>query len=560
MKSSRRTFAMALAVASTVSCVPSPGRAQTLLRAPYVGAVTDSSAVVAAWIVAGASVRLEYARDAAFTVAKRAVVTAPVPSSPDTMVMIPLAGLAPSTRYHYRIIAADGADTSAPRSFATFPREGVDAPVSFFFGSCQQSHRAEPGAIVDSGKVFDVAADLGGDLFVQMGDWAYPDVHFRDYPSSDSVVRASYLKRLDTTYPFPARVLAEMPIAYVWDDHDSFGDNSNGAFPAEMKTRVGRAYQAYVPHYALANPDAGIWQSFMIGNVEVFMLDSRSQRSPIDSALKGNQFVPPSGHSMLAGFPVTGIDQRRWLLDGLRSSRARWKVIVSPVPFNPAMAAGITAALFLQRRDIARSFAEYWAGYPADIDSLVSLLRSPYGRNILIVSGSAHTNMYDDGTHSVAPEFVAANLDIPNTNLRDTLLRYGLDVWTAGQSGSNNTLGRVRVETEPVHRLVVESYDEQGAIELQYVMVDSSTSAVGADVAHARTLRATLSGRTLRLELPQRAGSRRLVELFDAAGRLVLARSLDDGETSMTLPQTLGPGPYVGCVEDCGAFTVVIAD
>lgn len=469
----RIRFAMHIAFALTVAMIAAQAAvSQPLVRVAIVGAVTDSGATVAAWVRAGASARVEYSADSSLSSGVTVIEQFSAPTSSDSMFKVRITNLAPSTRYYYRVVERASAEATATRSFATFPRAGVDAPVSFFFGSCQQSSRDVTGA------VFDVAANLGADMFVQMGDWAYPDVRIATYPHSDSAVEASYRDRLDTIYPFTDRVLSFMPLAHVWDDHDSFGNNSDGSSPADVKERVTRAYRTYVPHYPLANPEGGIWQALRIGNVDVFMLDSRSQRSPIDSAIRGNQFIPPPGHSMLAGFPVGGVDQRTWLLDALRRSNARWKVIVSPVPFNPAMAPGIALALFGGRRDIAKGFAEYWVGYPADVDSLSALLRSSYGHNVVIVSGSAHTNMYDDGTHSVVPEFVAANLDIPNSNLADTLKRYGLNVWTAAQTGTNNTVGRIRVETKPAHRLIMESFDEAGQIELQYVVVDTATSAV----------------------------------------------------------------------------------
>ncbi|MBC8144055.1 MAG: alkaline phosphatase D family protein, partial [bacterium] len=468
--------------------------AQLTVGQPIVGAVSDSAATFAVWIRAGVTAELQVSRDSTFPGIATYLSLLAAPSDRDSMFKFRMAFLAPSTRYYYRVL--DRFDTVATRSFATFPRAGADAPVSFFFGSCQQS--TPP----DNGAVFNVAADLGADLFVQMGDWAYPDVRVAGYPHSDSAVVGSWRERLDTSYPFVDRVLARTPLAFIWDDHDSFGNNSNGASAPAIKDRVLSAYRTYMPHYALANPDNGIWQTLRLGNVDLFMLDSRSQRSPIDSAIRGNQFRPPPGHSMLAGFPISGVDQRTWLLDALRRSNARWKVIVSPVPFNPAMAPGIPLALLAGRPDVAKGFAEYWVGYPADVDSLSKLLRTSAGRNVVIVSGSAHTNMYDDGTHSVVPEFVAANLDIPNSNLRDTLMRYGLNVWTAAQSGSNNTVGRIRVETTPVHRLIMESFDEVGELELQYVMVDTATSVVAMQERTSQFVASDIVGGKLRLTFP----------------------------------------------------------
>lgn len=291
------------------------------------------------------------------------------------------------------------------------------------------------------------------------------------------------------------------------------------------------------------------------------MMDSRTQRSPVDSAFRDGKFAPGPTHSMLSGFPVPGTNQRAWLLNAIRSSTARWKVLASQGPFNPGLAPLIPAALLVGRPSIAHETAEYWVGYPTDLDSLRSLLKTDAGRNFLIIAGSVHNNLVDDGSHSVVPEFVAANLDIPNSHLYDTLRRYGFNVFTGGQSNGKSTIGRIRVETAPAHRLIVESFDEDGELSLRYVMSDKSSGAglgepEGKSQSNPLAASATFSrdGMELLLELSAPLPARATVTLTDIQGNEVSRWLLEESTTVVRqrFSGQLPSGVYLGKIVGAG--------
>jgi hypothetical protein len=453
----------------------------------------------------------------------------------------------PNTRYHYRIVNASGTAISPSFSFKTFPPAGTDAPFTILFGSCQQRRPT------DSGATFEVAKNLGGDFFIHLGDWSYPDYRLTNYPADPATIRESYALRFDTSYAFARSILSNMGIAYGWDDHDYAGNNSDGSIPAPVKSQLLDGYRRYTPHYPLANPSNGIWHSFRIGNVEVFMIDSRSQRNPADSAFEGNTFSPSPTHSMLAGYSISGIDQRRWLLDAIRNSTARWKILASQVYFNPASGPGIPLALLIGRKDVAVEFADKWIGYPSDIDSMKALLSTGAGRNLLVISGDAHTNLYDNGTNSIVPEFMVGNLDIQNSNLFALMKSYGFNVWTEGQPDSLSTIGRIRIETTPRHRLIIESFNEKGELSLSYELSDSATSsAPGAAEGtwHVRGATVLESGRLLRLEMTGRPMEEGALTIFNLEGKLMgelpLVRK-GAGDMTVRLP-ALPNGAYMGRV------------
>jgi len=552
-------FSGLLLLSLLVSWAAIPAMAQGLFRFPVIGGVTDTSAVISVWLDSPGEIRIEYGLDSELVDPAR---TPPLVADPgaDDVVKTTVSGLVPAARYYYRVVDAQGSPLSRTFSFTAFPPTGRDADLTLLFGSCSRN------SFSNTGRTFEVGAALGGDYFIHLGDWSYPDVLVDGYPTAPGSIRESYEVRLDTTYPLASRILTRMGIAYEWDDHDFSGNNGNGAIPDSLKRQLLAAYDRYLPHYPLENPSAGIWHSFTIGNVEVFMIDARAQRSPIDSAFRDGNFVPPPGHSLLAGFPVDGTDQLTWLLRAIRSSTARWKILASQGPFNPDLGAAIPLALLVGRADIAREVAEYWGGYPTDLDSLRSLLRGEAGRNLLIISGSVHNNLFDDGTHSIVPEFVAANLDIPNSNLYDSLRKYGFDVWTAGQSNSQSTIGRIRVETTPVQKLIVESFDEDGELMLGYEMTDKSSDVPVPPQPATLSVKdvAVLDhGNSLRIEFDRALADDARLQLFDLLGEEVLERVLPEGTRVMTVPLggDVGSGSYVGRVSVGGVemgFRVVV--
>lgn len=161
MRSLLRTLILlsgALALASSL-------RAQTLHRYPVISASSHGIAF-RIWFEQGGQTTLRLALDSTFTGSTRNVSSNVFANS---VLQGTLNDLTPSTRYYYRVEGGSGAPISPVFSFKTFPEEGKDAPATILFGSCQQSHAG------DSGKTFDVAATLGGDLFVQLGDWGYHD-------------------------------------------------------------------------------------------------------------------------------------------------------------------------------------------------------------------------------------------------------------------------------------------------------------------------------------------------------------------------------------------------
>ena len=101
----------------------------------------------------------------------------------------------------------------------------------------------------------------------------------------------------------------QLPLAYVWDDHDFLGNNAAGGDPRHANARRAArdAYDLHVPHYPFVSPSDGIYQSFQIGRVLFLLTDSRFAKSPSGSGTSGKT--------------VLGINQKAWLKSELLRGR-----------------------------------------------------------------------------------------------------------------------------------------------------------------------------------------------------------------------------------------------
>ena len=412
--------------------------------------------------------------------------------------IIQVSGLLPDTKYYYRG-EVGGVPQSPVRSFMTFPNAGAAATFTFAFGSCQQNN-GPLSSPSPPGIIYRVVAAAHPRLFLQIGDWGYPD-STDDLPNDNNIfsadfarVQASYLARFDPAYLMDT-VLAMTPVDYVYDDHDFANDNcaaTTSSFsvpykpnpygsdfvaqdiplPAGARENSIRGYVENMPTYPLPNPSRGIYHSFRMGSAEFFMLDLRSQLSPnlapfAKDPLFGQwNFTPAADHSILgnATAPGSGESQMAWLQNALLASTAEWKFLVSSVPFNVGLRQVIQFGLLLQNVVIdlpgfppgttaigaAFEMADKWAGFRSDQDALLTFIATHNIRNVIVLSGDSHTSAIDDGTNAGLPEIMAANLDIKNSEVLPVLTTFGINIWNKGAQGVTtteffNTFGKVTV-------------------------------------------------------------------------------------------------------------------
>jgi alkaline phosphatase D len=429
-------------------------------RGPIIGAVTENSAVA---LVKTYSPDQEVIIEL-FTQEDldKSIYSLPIISRKENYnyVKIGINNLNPNTTYYYRAII-DKFPSYKWSSFQTFPQD-KNYNFSFGFGSCQRN--------VPDPKIFPV---LGNDtlrFFFQLGDWTYPDTTEKKYGyqfnEKMDLIEKSYQAKYSNNHPFVSEVLSQIPIVYTYDDHDFAANDSHGNVAAKENSIW--AYKTFFPHYELKNPDNGIWQSFTFGDVEFFVLDLRAQRNPGENAFdKQREFNPPLGHSILAGYDISGVDQKEWFLNSLKNSTAKWKVIVSSVLFNPAY--GRINEVDSITENLKSSSVDKWAGYPEDINALLNTINSNHVKNVFIISGDTHSSFIDDGENSIIPEIGASNLDIRNSKRGEELKKFGINIWNRGTYVEDGyTYGKVSFFFEDEEYALLEIVNERKEVIISY--------------------------------------------------------------------------------------------
>ncbi len=265
--------------------------------------------------------------------------------------------LEPETRYRYAVEAGGALDTLRAGTFRT-PPEG---PFSFrlIASGCARTASDRP--------VFEVIRRQEPLFFLHLGDF-----HYENIASSDvEVYRTAYREVLSS--PVQAALYRDVPIAYIWDDHDYGPNNSDRRAPGRDEAR--QAYQEMIPHYPLAagSGNVPIFQSFSVGRLRFILTDLRSSRRPYR---RSRQNVPT----------MMGERQKDWFKDQLLKAHQAGEVIVwvSSVPWiyrpNPE--------------------SDSWGGYAEEREEIAGFLQEHGIENIVIMAGDSHMIAMDDGSNS----------------------------------------------------------------------------------------------------------------------------------------------------------------
>lgn len=467
---------------------------QSITNSIVVGGVTSNSARFWVRLSSAAEINVELSTSESFSTTIKGT---PVNTSLESNFagIINVQGLLPETKYYYHVLVNGINIDTKERYFSTFPVNGTSATFSFAFGSCQQNGPSQ-------GNIYKEMVKHQIKFFLQLGDWGYFDttdnvpVNNNFFPALYSQVQKTYLYRYDMSYPMDS-LLRTVPVDYIYDDHDYMNDNSSANsssffvpykpnpysndfyfedIPNPVGARVNsiRGYKENMPGYPLINESRGIYHKFSYGNIEIFALDLRSQRSPnLEAFVKNSadslwEFKPTVNHSILGrdNSPGYGENQLDWFLKSLKNSTAKWKFIMSSVPFNKAQKGAIDLGILYQNTVLNIPFGDYpegitglaaavemsdkWVGFPEDIDTVLNFIYDNNIKNVIVLSGDSHNAAIDDGKNAGLPEIMAGGLDITNSMSVLLLANIGLNIWDRGGQGLttdqfNNAFGKVTV-------------------------------------------------------------------------------------------------------------------
>ncbi|MFG3270660.1 alkaline phosphatase D family protein [Streptomyces luteogriseus] len=192
------------------------------------------------------------------------------------------------------------------------------------------------------------------------------------------------------TDPDLAAMHANAPFVVTFDDHEVDNDFA-GEIPQDpdkqphdaFVARLTAAYQAFYEHMpvrASAVPDGPhirMYRRLEFGRLaRLNVLDTRQYRSDQATGQAGAQ--DPS-------LTMLGARQKRWLLNGLRDSPARWNLIASQI---------MMAETDLQVGEGKLWFYDAWDGYQAERNRFLEEFRQV--RNPVVLSGDRHLTMISD--------------------------------------------------------------------------------------------------------------------------------------------------------------------
>ncbi|WP_455377769.1 alkaline phosphatase D family protein [Petrachloros mirabilis] len=346
-------------------------------------------------------------------------------SKTDYTLSMSIDDLSPATKYRYRILVGDpglkdfkARETMAwTGEFTTLPKASVSHPLTFAWsgdlGGQQRCRQGEAGY-----PIFDVIRVQQPDFFIFLGDTIYSD---NVCPSPPNEAGADFVATTLTEYRARhryqrgaaalRRFLEVVPVYVTWDDHEV---KNNFSGPVEPQMAEGRmAFQEYWPIRTAPNDPHRLYRSVRYGAaVELFLLDTRQYRS---------RNAEPDGPKKT----MLGPSQLRWLLDGLTSSDATWKVVVTSVPLSISKGGGKAVPGY-----------DGWAGGPdqtgfeLERQMIVEVILKHKLKNVVFLAGDVHfvqANAYDPDDDGKVDfhEFVAGPLSAafgrltpPSLNLR----------------------------------------------------------------------------------------------------------------------------------------------
>lgn len=321
----------------------------------WAGALTPTSVRVNAKSKIEGGVRLHVSHHPDLSGARVSGVFPAADATNDRVVSIAMRGLDPSTSYHYAL-EVDGAIDVTKKGRFTTP---LSSPLTFTFAlaSCALTGSSHP--------VFDTVRGWNPRFFFHLGDMHYENIGVDD----PALFRGAYETVLDS--PTQSALYRDVPIAYVWDDHDYGPNNADATAPGRTSARL--TYQQYVPHYPLIAGigDVPISQAFSIGRVRFIVTDSRSERSP---------FIDPDTPAKT----MLGAAQKAWFKQELLDASGVYPVIVwvNTLPW------------------IGSTGDDGWYAYTYERREIADFIKDNGVSGLFMISGDAHMLAIDDGTNS----------------------------------------------------------------------------------------------------------------------------------------------------------------
>ncbi len=260
------------------------------------------------------------------------------------------------------------------------------------------------------------------DLIVMLGDFIYE--YERGKAESVRPDNSGYAKDLKTyrekyRYYLSDHLLQEamsqFPMVSIWDDHEVQNNYSGVTLKKTNPQKIKDAYQTFFEYIPIRELDEKfrIYRNFKVGNlVEFFLIDGRQYRDE-DVCDRGLNFECTS-KANIPGRTYLGQEQKKWLIDGITSSKAKWKFLGNN-----------TVLMELAFLGNMINF-DQWDGFYPEKEEFLKALKENNIKNTIVLTGDAHTFMYGNVLYKgekVATEFVDSAITSGSSK---TLMTYNL--------------------------------------------------------------------------------------------------------------------------------------
>jgi alkaline phosphatase D len=329
-------------------------------------------------------------------------------------------GLSPQREYWYRFQCGDAQSPVGRTRTAPAPDAAV-ARLRFALGACQNYEHGFYAAHREiAGRELDFVLFAGD--YIYEGSSRAPELRRHDAPIPTTLEgyrarHALYKRDADLQAAHAAH-----PWILTWDDHEVVNDYANDRDPAYTQPglflqRRAAAYRAYFEHMPLLLPPQGaamrIHDRFAWGRLaELWTLDCRQYRSHHacpDPAHDWGRLV--IGCEALADPSRTmlGVEQSRWLAQGLAASGRQWKLLGQSTQMSPTSLEAPRGRQF---------WTDGWDGYPEARRQLLQGIADAGLRDVVVLGGDVHRYVAadlrvvpnDTASPVVASEFVGGSI------------------------------------------------------------------------------------------------------------------------------------------------------
>ena len=342
-------------------------------------------------------------------------------------------GLEPGSDYEYKIHRDK--ELLAEGEFSTLPlwNYRTDPPnFSFLIGSCTYTNETEydrPGKPYGkSMKIFQKMAKKDAEAMLWLGDNIY--LREADWGSKSGIQhRYSHFKWQDSLQEF----WKKMHHYAIWDDHDYGPNDANRSFiNKDLTLQAFKDFWAN-PNYGIEGCEDCITGMFSYNDLDFFLLDNRSQRSPNDRKTGKRQ--------------ILGDAQIEWLIDALVSSKARFKIV----------------AIGGQLLSDAAVYENH-ATFPEEREKILSLLEKEEIKNVIFLSGDRHKTeltKYETENGLLYYDFTSSPLTSTSYNTIDE----GNSLRVEGTHFAKQNFGMLRMEgTYKERKLILSTFDASGKL------------------------------------------------------------------------------------------------